>query len=460
MNLVCKNVENEKELTEVLRLFFPTFDNDTEGTIYFEKTETENIITINNKELRFKKYLPKEKNDEKRALYLALSSVFNKQFEWGSLTGVHPTKIAYDLLENGTPSHLLKETLIKDYNLSPNKAKLVKDVISNQNCIIKNDNLIDIFVNIPICPSRCKYCSFISAESCKLGDKIEKYVSSLLKEIKAVKKIINQKNLIVRSIYIGGGTPTVLSAENLDKILKELSYPSVEFTVEAGRPDTITKEKLEVLKNNKVTRICVNPQTFCNKTLKLIGRNHTVKDVVSAYALAVQFGFDVNLDLIAGLPGEKFQTFKKSIETAIEMAPTNITVHSLALKRGSIITNEKIKNKETNFDFPSPSEVEKMISYSNTRLLEEGYFPYYLYRQKNTPLGLENVGYCQKGKPCIFNIDSMEETCSVIACGANAISKRVFSVENKIERSPNVKFIDEYIQRLDEMIERKINLFS
>lgn len=460
MELKCKNVENEKELNEVLRLFFPTFDDNANGIVYFEKNETDNIITINNKTYKFKKYLKKTKNDEKRALYLALSKEFNKQFEWGSITGVHPTKIAYDLLKNETPSHLLKETLIKDYNLSEKKAKLLKDVISNQNCIIKNDNLIDIFVNIPICPSRCKYCSFISSESSKLGKTIDDYVNCLVKEIKAIKKIINKKSYIVRSIYVGGGTPTVLSAENLDKILKELSYPSVEFTVEAGRADTITKEKLEVLKNNKVTRICVNPQTFCERTLKLIGRNHTVKDVVSAYALAVQFGFDVNLDLIAGLPGEKFQTFKKSIETAIEMAPTNITVHSLALKRGSIITNEKIKNKETSFDFPSPPEVEKMISYSNTRLLKEGYSPYYLYRQKNTPLGLENVGYCQKGKPCIFNIDSMEETCSVIACGANAISKRVFSVENRIERTPNVKFINEYIQRLDEMIERKKTLFA
>ena len=460
MELICKNVENEKELTEVLRLFFPTFEDETEGKVFFEKTEDENIIKIGEKEYKFKKFLKKQKNDEKRALYLALSKEFNKTFEWGSLTGVRPTKLAYDLLSEGVASHLLKEMLIKNYNLSENKAKLVKDVIKNQNCIIKNDNLVDFFVNIPICPSRCRYCSFISSELCQVKDKVEDYLNSLIKEIKEAKKIIVKKNLIVRSIYIGGGTPTVLSPVQLEKLLSNLSFPVSEFTVEAGRPDTITREKLEVLKEKGVTRICVNPQTFCEKTLKAIGRNHSVKDIISAYKLAVEFGFDVNLDLIAGLPGEKFQTFKKSLQSAIEMAPANITVHALALKRGSNLTDEKQKDKSKTLEIASPNEVEKMITFSNQKLLEEGYEPYYLYRQKNTPFGLENVGYCQKGKVCLFNVDSMEETTSVIACGANAISKRVFCLENRIERSPNVKFIEEYISRLDEMIERKQKLFN
>lgn len=461
MNVTYIGTNYEKELGEILSLFFPTFEKQDDHTIVFEKTETENKITIDETSYSFPKTNLKEKNDEKRAFYLALSKHFNKTFEWGSITGVRPTKLAYDLLENGTSKYMLKETLMQNYCLSESKAKLLKEIVSNQNCIIKNDSLVDIFVNIPICPSRCKYCSFISSEYDKVKDIVPTYIDCLLKEIAEIKQIINNKNLIVRSIYIGGGTPSVLSAQELDKILSQLSYPSVEFTVEAGRPDSITREKLEVLKRNNVTRICVNPQTFCEKTLKLIGRKHTVKDVISAYAMAVEFGFNVNIDLIAGLPGEKFSTFKNSIETAIEMAPANITVHSLALKRGSNLTNEAIKTKDTSaFDCAAPEEVKKMIDYSSKRLHEEGYLPYYMYKQKNTPLGLENVGYCQKGTVCIFNVDSMEETCSVLACGANAISKRVFSIENRIERSANVKFIEEYISRIDEMIERKKELFS
>lgn len=461
MEIKFNNTEYEKELQEVLRLFFPTFENNEEHSIGFENKENRVFVTIDEKEYAFDKLHRKDKNSQKHAFYSALSTHFNKTFEWGSITGVRPTKLAYELLENGTPKHLLKETLMKDYSLSPAKAKLLRDVVSNQNCIIKNDSLVDIFVNIPICPSRCKYCSFISSEENKIRDLIPKYIDCLIKEINEIKKIIKEKNLIVRSIYIGGGTPTVLSEENLNLLLSNLAFSSIEFTVEAGRPDTITKEKLEILKENNVTRICVNPQTFCDKTLKAIGRNHTVKDVIKAYSLALGFGFDVNIDLIAGLPGEKFSTFKKSIETAIEMAPANITVHSLALKRGSNLTNEAIKTKDVSaFQCASPEEVKKMIDYANKRLYEEGYVPYYMYKQKNTPLGLENVGYCQKGTACIFNIDSMEETCSVLACGANGISKRVFSIENRIERCANVKFIEEYITRHDEMIQRKKDLFK
>lgn len=461
MEVTYLGTKFEKELGEILSLFFPTFEKQYAHKIVFEKQSETIFVTIDQKQYSFPTTNLKEKNDEKRAFYLALSSHFGKTFEWGSITGVRPTKLAYDLLENGTSKFMLKETLMQNYCLSESKAKLLKEIVSNQNCIIKNDSLVDIFVNIPICPSRCKYCSFISSEFDKVKNVVPTYVSCVLKEIEETKKIINEKNLIVRSIYIGGGTPSVLSANELDQILSQLSYPSVEFTVECGRPDSITREKLEVLKRNNVTRICVNPQTFCEKTLKLIGRKHTVKDVISAYAMAVEFGFKVNIDLIAGLPGEKFSTFKKSIETAIEMAPENITVHSLALKRGSNLTNEAIKTNDTSvFDCAPPEEVKKMIDYSSKRLHEEGYLPYYMYKQKNTPLGLENVGYCQKGTVCIFNVDSMEETCSVLACGANAISKRVFSIENRIERSANVKFIEEYISRLDEMIVRKKELFK
>ncbi len=462
---------------EVANLFFPNFENQDEHLIKIDFLNSGNgfdlkVCLDDNEKTFHYDYATSQKNVEDKKwskiyLYDALSSFTGKTFEWGALTGVRPTKIAYKLLEQGTPELFLKEELMKQYRLSENKAMLLKETIKNQKCIIKNDNLVDIYVNIPICPSRCKYCSFISAEYNAVQQLVPNYIEALKKEIASVKKIIQNKTLIVRSIYIGGGTPSVLSAEQLDDLLSELNFNVNEFTVECGRADTITHEKLQVLKKHDVTRICINPQTFVEKTLKLIGRKHTVKDVLNAYAMALEFGFDINIDLIAGLSGETFTNFKKSINYAIEMAPQNITVHTLALKRGSNLTDEKIVNLQKHENLTSQQELElheqevkKMIDFGHKRLFEEGYKPYYLYRQKNTPLGLENVGFAQKGKVCIFNVDSMEETCSVLACGANAVSKRVFSLENRIERCDNVKFLNDYMSRLDEMIERKEKLFS
>lgn len=463
---------------EVANLFFPNFENQDVHQIEINiSREDDNSfdlkIVFDSQEKDFHyDYISNQKNVEDKKwskifLYDALSSFTGKTFEWGALTGVRPTKIAYKLLEQGVDELFLKEELMKQYRLSENKATLLKETIKNQKCIIKNDNLVDVYINIPICPSRCRYCSFISAEYNAVQNLIPAYLEALKKEIDGIKKIILKKTLIVRSIYIGGGTPSVLSAQQLDDLLSELNFNVNEFTVECGRADTITKEKLQVLKKHGVTRICINPQTFVEKTLKLIGRKHTVKDVLNAYAMALEFGFDINIDLIAGLTGETFSNFKKSINYALEMAPQNITVHTLALKRGSNMTDEKILNlkKKENLSTEEEialheQEVKKMIDYGHKRLFEEGYKPYYLYRQKNTPLGLENVGFAQKGKVCIFNVDSMEETCSVLACGANAVSKRVFSLENRIERCDNVKFINDYLARLDEMIERKEKLFS
>lgn len=463
---------------EVANLFFSNFENQDEHQIEINiSREDDNSfdlkIVFDSQEKDFHyDYISNQKNVEDKKwskifLYDALSSFTGKTFEWGALTGVRPTKIAYKLLEQGVDELFLKEELMKQYRLSENKAMLLKETIKNQKCIIKNDNLVDVYINIPICPSRCRYCSFISAEYNAVQNLIPAYLEALKKEIDGIKKIILKKTLIVRSIYIGGGTPSVLSAQQLDDLLSELNFNVNEFTVECGRADTITKEKLQVLKKHGVTRICINPQTFVEKTLKLIGRKHTVKDVLNAYAMALEFGFDINIDLIAGLTGETFSNFKKSINYALEMAPQNITVHTLALKRGSNMTDEKILNlkKKENLSTEEEialheQEVKKMIDYGHKRLFEEGYKPYYLYRQKNTPLGLENVGFAQKGKVCIFNVDSMEETCSVLACGANAVSKRVFSLENRIERCDNVKFINDYLSRLDEMIERKEKLFS
>lgn len=450
------------DYNEVVRIFDENFENnENKYSVTLTENEEDFVIDvcINDKTFSFKNKFEEDKiysikKYSKINLYEALSNYYNKTFEWGSLTGVRPTKVAYKLLESGTDPVFLKEKLMAEYKISENKAKLIVEIIKNQKSIIKNDNLVDVYVNIPICPSRCKYCSFISAEISAVKDIVESYISSLKKEISAVKELIREKSLIVRSVYVGGGTPSVLSAQQLESLLSELNFNVSEFTVECGRPDTISREKLEVLKKYNVTRICVNPQTFVEKTLKAIGRKHTVKDVLSAYSLAMEFGFDVNIDLIAGLEGETFSNFKKSLNYAIEMAPQNITVHTLAVKRGSNLFDEQEKQNNSH-----ELEVKKMIDFAQDRLFAEGYKPYYIYRQKHTPLGLENVGFSQKGKACLFNIDSMEDTCSIIACGANAVSKRVFHLENRIERNDNVKFLQDYISRIDEMIERKRELF-
>lgn len=418
------------------------FDDDT--------IESQEFIELENyrNELEQKRYI---KRAVKKCLYQILSKKFNKSLPWGSLTGIRPTKVAYELLDAGLDKFFVKEALEKKFLVSPEKAKLVDRIIKNQTCIIKNDKLVDVYINIPFCPTKCTYCSFISAEYSKVEKIIPQYIDALIKEIKAVKQIIVDELYIVRSIYIGGGTPTVLSAYDLEKILSELSFDVVEFTVECGRPDTITKEKLDVLKKYGVTRISINPQTFVDATLKRIGRKHTSKDVIEAYKLALNYDFSVNMDLIAGLPGESLRGFKKTINTVLELYPDNITIHTLALKKGSVLAEENHKNEN--------AITEQMVSFGQTTLIENGYKPYYMYKLKNQNAGLENVGF-YRDKVCIFNIDSMEETASILACGANAITKRVFNLENRIERQANVKFATDYISRIDELIQKKKNLFK
>lgn len=389
----------------------------------------------------------------KNQLYKILSENLNKTLPWGSLTGVRPTKLARDLIDYGEmKDYLVAEILERDYYVSHKKAELVASILRNQKCIIRNDNLVDLYINIPICPTRCVYCSFISSELSRVKDKVDIYIDTVIKEINAVKNIIKRKAYVVRSIYIGGGTPSVLTARQLDRLLNEVNFLPSEFTVECGRADTITDEKLDILKNHGVTRISINPQTFCETTLKRIGRKQKNKDILSAYQKALTRDFVVNMDFIAGLPGEKLGIFKRTINTVLELYPNNITVHTLSLKKGSTLfdNNGSVQDRD----------VEKMIDYAEDTLAKNGYKPYYLYRQKHQLSGLENVGYFRDGDVCIFNIDSMEETNTIIGVGANAISKRVYNIEHTIKRQPNVKFIEDYVDRIDEIIEKKEEFFK
>lgn len=417
--------------------------------VYFYKYSLpQKISPLQDKSLR--------KRQVKNYLYQILSTLLNKTLPWGSLTGVRPTKFARDLMERGeVKDYLLADVLEKQYFLSKDRARLVPMIIKNQKGVIRNDNIVDLYINIPICPSRCLYCSFISSELSRIAGRVDEYIDAMIKEIDCVKEIVRDRALIVRNIYIGGGTPSVLSPNQLDRLLKNLNFPVNEFTVECGRPDTITAEKLDVLKNHHVTRISINPQTFCEATLKRIGRKQKNSQVLEAYSLALERGFIVNMDVIAGLPGEKFGIFKRTISTLLELYPNNITVHTLSVKNGAKLRDdeEALKNK-------NEREVEKMVAYSQQMLIANGYKPYYLYRQKNQLAGLENVGYYRDNDVCMFNIESMEDLVTVIGVGAGAMSKRVFNLENRIEREPNCKFIEDYISRIDEIIQKKKNFYK
>ncbi|MBR2468042.1 MAG: coproporphyrinogen dehydrogenase HemZ [Clostridia bacterium] len=475
MNLSVSNPKFSDEILLIIKLFFPQEEIDSVQLDFSANHEIkENILktivsitgsyndnpvnlsnekefTLSNEQLsKIDKYT---KRYLKIELYDLLVSLTGKQMPWGSLTGIRPTKLFYELKKEYGSSLIAKSELIKTFKVSPQKAETVYNVTKNQTKIELNDNLVDLYINIPFCTTKCYYCSFISAPIDKCQQFVEPYIDCLIKEIQAVKQIINQKNYIVKTIYIGGGTPTALSAEQLDRILTEITYPVSEFTVEAGRPDTITKEKLDVLKKHRVTRISINPQTFSNKTLKEIGRAHTAQQIVDAYQMAKPYGFEINMDLIAGLSNESFNTFKNSLKKTIELDPDNITIHTLSVKRTSTLS-DGIGEKGTE------NEVVKMVDYSYKTLTSLGYNPYYLYKQKNMVGNLENLGYTKPNKECIFNIDSMEEVATIVAVGANAISKRFFSLENRIERFANVKNLNDYITRIDEMIEKKKNFFK
>ena len=468
MKIICENEDFEKDMQDLVNLFYDEEDcpfslkhefslNDSklDSTIKLfvdgqEKTFQKSFILQNDLSDLLKKSFMKR--HFKNHLYEVLSIQGKKALPWGSLTGVRPTKFARDMIERGeVKPYLISDVLIRDYHVSNEKAKMVAQILKNQKCIIKNDKLIDLFINIPICPTRCNYCSFISAELSAVKDKVDTYLDCVLKELDAVGKMIAEKAYIVRTIYIGGGTPTVLTETQLERLLSKINYPVSEFTVECGRADTITKEKLEILKKHGVTRISINPQTFCESTLKRIGRKTTNKEVFDAYMLAMQYDFVINMDIIAGLKGEKFGVFKRTINTLLELYPQNVTLHTLSHKNASQIRDEEITNT---------ADVTKMVDYAEKTLQENDYKPYYMYRQKHQVGGLENVGFYRDENVCIFNVDSMEDVASVVAVGAGAISKRVFNLENRIERQPNCKFINDYISRIDEMIEKKVKFFD
>lgn len=400
------------------------------------------------------------KNVVKRAVYNLLSDLTGKKLPWGSLTGIRPTKIAVTMLEKGATDEAVMEHYRQEYFCSDQKAALSLEIAHKELDILKNidyEEGYSLYIGIPFCPTTCLYCSFTSYPIGKWKKRVDEYLDCLCKEIDYVAEAFAHRKL--NTVYIGGGTPTTLEAEQLERLIVKVkeSFDLTwlqEFTVEAGRPDSITRDKLEVIHRQGITRISINPQTMKDATLKIIGRQHTVDQIRQVYGLAREVGIDnINMDMILGLPDETIEDVAGTMEALKALDPDNITVHSLAVKRAA-----RLNTARADYTAYRMENTDEMIDLTETYARAMGMEPYYLYRQKNMSGNLENVGYAKPGKAGIYNILIMEEKQTIVAVGAGATTKAVFG--ERIERCENVKDIYHYLERIDEMIERKKQLFA
>lgn len=399
------------------------------------------------------------RNYIKRKLYELLSDYTGKTLPWGTLTGIRPTKIALDFLTEGKTKQEIMDYYKTEYLAQERKADLCTRIAQKEQVLLKEfpyEDQYSLYVGIPFCPSTCLYCSFTSYPIHQYRKKTKEYLRALKKEIAFIKEAMEQKGKELSTIYVGGGTPTSLEAEQLEELLSYLQqlFPFeklVEVTVEAGRPDSITREKLRVLKKYNVGRISINPQTMKEETLHLIGRAHSVEDTKRAFWLAREEGIaNINMDMIVGLPNEDLSDVSNTLKEIEKMKPDSLTVHSLAIKRAANLNIQMEKYRS--LVKGSTNEMLSLVEDYANRL---GLNPYYLYRQKNIPGNLENVGYAKEGMECLYNILIMEEKQTIMAAGAGASTKYVFHEKNRIERAENVKNVDQYIERINEMMERK-----
>ena len=397
----------------------------------------------------------------KLAFYRVATRALGECPPWGALTGVRPVKIPTKAMLAGASPAQARARLEKDYFVSAAKAELAMDCARASLDVdgALNPDEVSLYVGIPFCPTRCAYCSFISADAGRSLKLIPPYVDGLLQEVERAGEGLRAAGKHIRTVYVGGGTPTTLDAHQLDALLSRMEEclplsRCTEVTVEAGRPDTIDRDKLLVLKKHGVERISINPQTLEDHVLEAIGRKHTAGDIMAANALAREVGFDcINMDLIAGLPRDSFEGFRRSLEGVLAMGPENITVHTLALKKGSRLMEE-------GGVIPSGEEVARMLEYSAAALRGAGYRPYYLYRQKYMSGSLENVGWAKPGKENMYNICMMEELHSVLSLGAGGVTKLVDRENGTIRREANPKFPHEYMEQLPHILEQKRTLWA
>lgn len=397
----------------------------------------------------------------KKSLYNLLISKSQLEIPWGILTGIRPVKIVHDLLDKNIHEQEIINVLTNEYKLDMQKTMLILDIAKRQRQYIYplDDNRFSLYIGIPFCPTRCLYCSFPALPVGRYGGYIDEYTSKVIYEIDKISNLMKGKK--IHTVYIGGGTPTAIPIKSLERIINAIyskfNHSDIEeFTVEAGRPDTITKEYLTMLNENLIKRISINPQTMNDKTLHLIGRNHQSEDIVRTFYLAKEIGFDViNMDLIVGLPGEDVDDINSTLKKIEVLNPENLTVHTLSVKRGS-----KFKETIKQFSIQSQSTIASMLESTNHYSKNMDMIPYYLYRQKQILGNYENIGYSKPGMECIYNILMMEEKQTIIAAGMGSVSKIFFSKENRIERIPNFKDLREYFNRIDELILKKEKLLK
>ncbi len=439
---------------------------DAQGTRYYVNLSEDSfkleITDIESGDSRIYKEPAGEKYDYKNAwklfYYNCLSDYYGRTLPWGNLTGIRPSKIIMKLMEDGMEDAAIYEEMENKHKVSPSKIQLGIDIAKREKKLLDPLDLkngFSLYIGIPFCITRCLYCSFTSNLISKWEDKVDDYIDCLIKEMEGIRPITDKK--VLHSVYIGGGTPTSITAKQLDRIIKAI-YDNfhmdecLEFTCEAGRPDSFTKEKLLVLLAGGVKRISVNPQTMNDETLELIGRKHTSADIISAFNMARECGFDnINMDMILGLPGEDVEMVRKTLEAVSNLKPDSLTVHSLAVKRAAELT-AYIEKK----GYFLKSDLDEEMSLASVYADGMGMKPYYMYRQKNMAGNLENIGFSHDGKEGLYNILIMEEKEFIIALGAGSVTKCVYE-GNRIERVDNAKDIKVYMERIDAEIKKKLD---
>ena len=475
MNLYVKNHNFHFELENLTRLFFPNekitvirdFSEPQPPYIYTEVSDkitiTVNIGSFNKSETAVKK-LSDDDNElvSAQLLYKLLCDFTGLTQPWGILTGVRPVKLLRRLAEGSSEEQAVKK-FEKDFFVSNEKIALSRETEHNERKILElsKPESFSLYVGIPFCPSRCSYCSFVMASIERAEKLIEPYTKLLCEEIKQTAEIANKLGLRLETVYFGGGTPTTLSAEQLDTGLGTVNNSfdmstCREFTVEAGRPDTIDIAKLFALKENKVDRISINPQTVNDEVLKTIGRKHTAQQFFDAFELARKCGFDnINTDLIAGLPTDTPESFKNSLDSIVRLNAECITVHTLCMKRASRLTTEGVT-----LDLQQARDAREMLAYTQNILGQNEYIPYYMYRQSRMVGNLENVGWSKKGFESLYNVYVMDETHTILACGSGGVTKLKRNNPDYLERIFNFKYPYEYIDRFDELIQRKSGIMQ
>lgn len=475
MNLYVKNHNFHFELENLTRLFFPNekitvirdFSEPQPPCIYTEVSDkitiSVNIGSFNKSETAVKK-LTDDDNElvSAQLLYKLLCDFTGLTQPWGILTGVRPVKLLRRLAEESNEEQAVKK-FEKDFFVSNEKIALSRETEHNERKILElsKPESFSLYVGIPFCPSRCSYCSFVMASIERAEKLIEPYTKLLCEEIKRTAEIANKLGLRLETVYFGGGTPTTLSAEQLDTVLRTVNKSfdmstCREFTVEAGRPDTIDIAKLFALKENKVDRISINPQTVNDEVLKTIGRKHTAQQFFDAFELARKCGFDnINTDLIAGLPTDTPESFKNSLDSIVRLNAECITVHTLCMKRASRLTTEGVT-----LDLQKARDAREMLAYTQNILGQNEYIPYYMYRQSRMVGNLENVGWSKKGFESLYNVYVMDETHTILACGSGGVTKLKRNNPDYLERIFNFKYPYEYIDRFDELIQRKSGIMQ